>query len=132
MANFKYVTKGKDGKTNKGIAEAPSKEEAIRSLRAKEQVIISLEEEKAAVFSAGASRPRKKKIKIDDLIIFTRQLATMVDAGIPLVIVSTEGSERDRDKGLRLGADAYLVKPFDPEMLRQVVADLLAGRAGAG
>lgn len=53
-------------------------------------------------------------------------------AGIPLVIVSTEGSERDRDKGLRLGADAYLVKPFDPEMLRQVVADLLAGRAGAG
>lgn len=49
-------------------------------------------------------------------------------AEIPLVIVSTEGSERDRDKGLRLGADAYLAKPFDPEMLRQVVADLLAGR----
>jgi two-component system chemotaxis response regulator CheY len=52
-------------------------------------------------------------------------------SSIPLVIVSTEGSDRDRDKGLRLGADAYLVKPFDPEMLRQVVTDLLAGaRAG--
>ncbi len=49
-------------------------------------------------------------------------------AEIPLVIVSTEGSERDRDKGLGLGADAYMVKPFDPEMLRQVVVDLLAGR----
>lgn len=49
-------------------------------------------------------------------------------AQIPLVIVSTEGSERDRDKGLGLGADAYMVKPFDPEMLRQVVVDLLAGR----
>ena len=48
-------------------------------------------------------------------------------AEIPLVIVSTDGSERDRDKGLGLGADAYLAKPFDPEMLRQVVADLLAG-----
>ncbi len=45
---------------------------------------------------------------------------------IPLVIVSTEGSERDRDKGLELGADAYLVKPFEPETLRQVVTDLLA------
>jgi two-component system chemotaxis response regulator CheY len=45
---------------------------------------------------------------------------------IPLVIVSTERSERDRDKGLGLGADAYLVKPFDPEALRQVVRDLLA------
>jgi two-component system chemotaxis response regulator CheY len=45
------------------------------------------------------------------------------------VIVSTEGSERDRDKGLGLGADAYLVKPFDPETLRQVVTDLLAGQS---
>jgi two-component system chemotaxis response regulator CheY len=46
--------------------------------------------------------------------------------GIPLLIVSTEGSERDRDKGFELGADAYLVKPFDPEALRQVARDLLA------
>ena len=45
---------------------------------------------------------------------------------IPLVIVSTEGSERDREKGLELGADAYLVKPFEPEHLREVVVDLLA------
>jgi two-component system chemotaxis response regulator CheY len=45
---------------------------------------------------------------------------------IPLVIVSTEGSDRDRDKGLSLGADAYLVKPFDPEELRQITQDLLS------
>ncbi len=45
---------------------------------------------------------------------------------IPLVIVSTEGSERDRDKGLALGAEAYLVKPFDPEELRRIALDLLA------
>ena len=49
---------------------------------------------------------------------------------IPLVIVSTEGSERDRTKGLELGADAYLVKPFDPEELKRLVLDLLS-RAGA-
>ena len=45
---------------------------------------------------------------------------------IPLVIISTESSERDRAKGLELGADAYLVKPFDPEALRQIARDLLA------
>jgi len=49
---------------------------------------------------------------------------------IPLVIVSTEGSERDRDKGLSLGADAYLVKPFDPEALRQIAQNLLEGSHG--
>ena len=49
-------------------------------------------------------------------------------AGIPLVIVSTEGSERDREKGLELGADAYLVKPFDPDELRRLVVELLGQR----
>ena len=49
---------------------------------------------------------------------------------IPLVIVSTEGSERDREKGLSLGANAYLVKPFDPDALRQIAQDLLDGSHG--
>ncbi len=50
---------------------------------------------------------------------------------IPLVIVSTEGSERDRDRGLELGADAYMVKPFEPESLREIARNLLAGARGA-
>ncbi len=53
-------------------------------------------------------------------------------ASIPLIIVSTEGSERDRRKGLGLGADAYLVKPFDPEDLRHMVTGLLADRGARG
>ena len=45
---------------------------------------------------------------------------------IPLIIVSTEGADRDRERGLELGADAYLVKPFEAEYLREVVTDLLS------
>ena len=45
---------------------------------------------------------------------------------IPLIIVSTEGAEKDRARGIELGADAYLVKPFDAENLREVVVDLLS------
>jgi len=51
---------------------------------------------------------------------------------IPLIIVSTEGSERDRDKGMSLGADAYLVKPFDAEDLRRIALELLSRSSGAG
>jgi two-component system chemotaxis response regulator CheY len=58
-----------------------------------------------------------------ELVSFVRNNAAY--RAIPLVIVSTEGSERDRDKGLRLGADAYLVKPFAPETLQQIANDLL-------
>ncbi len=51
---------------------------------------------------------------------------------IPLIIVSTEGSERDRDKGLGLGADAYVVKPFEPDVLREIARDLLTNERSEG
>ncbi len=43
----------------------------------------------------------------------------------PLFIISTEGSQRDREKGLALGANAYLVKPFAPEELQDLVLKYL-------
>lgn len=45
---------------------------------------------------------------------------------IPLIIVSTEGSEKDKQKGLSLGADAYLVKPFHPEQLEELILRFLS------
>ncbi len=44
---------------------------------------------------------------------------------IPLIIITTEGSSRDQERGLKLGADAYLVKPFRPEALQETVTRLL-------
>ena len=60
-----------------------------------------------------------------ELVSFVKNNAAYRE--IPLVIVSTEGSERDRDKGMGLGADAYLVKPFEPEALRGIARRLLEG-----
>ena len=54
-----------------------------------------------------------------ELIRFIRDSA--VHARVPLVIISTDGAERDRDRGLKLGANAYLVKPFAPEALVETV-----------
>ena len=39
----------------------------------------------------------------------------------PLFIISTEGSEVDRNRGLALGASEYLTKPFDPDALLALV-----------
>jgi two-component system chemotaxis response regulator CheY len=58
-----------------------------------------------------------------ELVSFVKSNSSYRD--IPLIIVSTESSERDRDKGLDLGADAYLVKPFEPDELRDLVSALL-------
>lgn len=44
---------------------------------------------------------------------------------IPLIILTTEKSEKDKERGLALGASEYLVKPFDPEELRIAVKKYL-------
>jgi two-component system chemotaxis response regulator CheY len=43
----------------------------------------------------------------------------------PLFIVSTEGSEKDMEKGFALGANEYLVKPFKPEKLQELIGKYL-------
>jgi two-component system chemotaxis response regulator CheY len=44
---------------------------------------------------------------------------------MPIVIVTTEGAEEDRRKGLALGANAYIPKPIQPSELLKTVAALL-------
>lgn len=44
---------------------------------------------------------------------------------IPLLIVSTEKSEEDKKRGMSLGADSYITKPFNPEELQGTIKKLL-------
>ena len=48
-------------------------------------------------------------------------------AKIPLFIISTEGSDKDKEKGLALGANEYLVKPFRPEVLQALIERYIGG-----
>ena len=45
----------------------------------------------------------------------------------PLVIISTQATERDVERGKKLGADAYVPKPFTSESLRAACEKLLNG-----
>ncbi len=44
---------------------------------------------------------------------------------VPIIIVTTEGAEEDRKRGLALGANAYIAKPVQPSDLLKAVASLL-------
>ena len=54
-----------------------------------------------------------------ELIRFVKTNPSLRDT--PLFIVTTEGREKDRDRGLALGAAEYLVKPFSPQSLEGLV-----------
>jgi two-component system, chemotaxis family, chemotaxis protein CheY len=44
----------------------------------------------------------------------------------PVLLMSTQTSDRDRERGLKLGAAGYLAKPFSPEELRDATTRHLA------
>jgi type IV pilus assembly protein PilC len=77
---FIYTATNKDGKTLNGIAEAVDRS-ALVSMLTKQglrPVVVKLESSK------GGKKGRAKKVKLKELVIFTRQLSTMISAGVPL------------------------------------------------
>ncbi|MBK5275484.1 MAG: response regulator [Desulfuromonadales bacterium] len=44
---------------------------------------------------------------------------------VPVIIISTEGSLKDIEKGKRLGANEYLIKPFNPDRLQALISSYL-------
>ncbi|BFU92591.1 MAG: Type IV pilus assembly protein TapC [Nitrospira sp.] len=91
MATFAYVGRTKSGAVKKGELVARSRDEAVDQLRKQSVVVTSLEERAAKEgfklkFGSGVSEK--------DLVVFTRQFGTMINAGLPLIqcleILSTQ------------------------------------------
>lgn len=92
MPAFEYQVKDRAGKTKNGLQEANDVATLVQSLRGEGYIIIRITESKAKTkgvnFSFGKGKKRKGKggsVKLDDLVVFSRQMATLVGAGVPLI-----------------------------------------------
>ena len=86
MPTYKYSARDQEGKNVTGRISAESEAVIIAELRKRSLSILSIAEEKESAFKKSVSKPQGgKKVKPEDLVIFTRQFATMVDAGIPIL-----------------------------------------------
>ncbi len=84
MPTFKYVAKDWDSKTVAGKIVADDEAKVIEELRKRNLTIISIDmakEEGPKKISFGGG----KKVKEEDLVMFSRQLSTMIDSGIPIL-----------------------------------------------
>jgi len=64
-----------------------------------------------------------------DGIEFIRQLQNVESAkGVPVVMITTEGSQTRVMEALSLGAQGYIRKPFTPDQVRAQVVPLLEGK----
>ena len=83
MLTFKYSAKDIHARTVTGKISAENQEAVLEELRKRKLTVISIIALKEG--SSFLTASRGKKVKADDIVIFTRQLATMVDAGIPIL-----------------------------------------------
>src|SRR5438105_7151228 len=122
MPRYTYVALDSRGQESTGLVDANSTNEAIGQLRQAgyfptnvfEEGKASAQEKKAlkqkakAIKSAAPGKEKKgivlfekKTVKPKILMVFTRQLATLIDSGLPLLRALTVLQKQERDKVLK-------------------------------
>lgn len=100
MITFSYQARDMSGRIVSGIQDALNEDNAVTSLMSRGLMVLSLQQK------AAATKTRKKTwtVKETDLVLFTRQLSTMIEAGISLVQALTalyDQCDPKRQKSLR-------------------------------
>lgn len=106
MAQFKYTARTRSGEAVNGIVEAVSESAVQESIREKDLILLSITPVQSSQFAAQVKQ-LTTRIKVKDLVIFSRQLAVLITATVPIV------------RALRI-----LAKQTESKTLRQVIEKL--------
>jgi type IV pilus assembly protein PilC len=82
MPTFTYSARNVTGALQQGEVEVPTREEVVGFLRKQKLIPVKIEQKKS---SLNLSLTIGTGIKTRDIVIFTRQFATMINSGLPLV-----------------------------------------------
>ncbi len=110
MPTFAYTARSLNGELKSATLEAPSRDDVVAQLRRQRLIVVKIDEEK--------KRKRHGKVKTKDIVIFTRQFSTMINAGLPLVQALDILSKQSENPALQ-------------EITRQVVYDVESGNTVA-
>ncbi|HEX6816204.1 MAG TPA: type II secretion system F family protein [Gemmatimonadaceae bacterium] len=110
MPTFAYTARTLGGELKTATMDAASRDEVVAQLRRQKLIVVKIDEEKA--------KKRMGRIKTRDIVIFTRQFATMINAGLPLVQALDILSKQSENKALQ-------------DVTRQVVYDVESGHTVA-
>ena len=115
MPSFTYTARALNGDLRTATIDAPSRDEVMAQLKRQRLNVVKIDEAAAAKKKAGG------KISMRDIVIFTRQFSTMINAGLPLVQALDILSKQSENKALKDVTNAVV---FDVES-GHTVADAL-------
>ncbi len=109
MAQFVYEARSADGKKIDGSIKAADRNAALDQIKKKNLTVVQLTEEtglaaKRTIFG----RPPRARVRTKDICILTRQLSTMISAGIPLLESLEILCEQASDPGFRRVMDRII------------------------
>ena len=110
MPTFAYTARTLSGELKSATLDAASRDDVVAQLRRQKLIVVKVDEEQKKK-SGG-------KIKMKDIVIFTRQFSTMINSGLPLVQALDILSKQSESKALQ-------------EVTRQVVYDVESGHTVA-
>ena len=96
MPMYEYTARNATGQIQKGQLEAQSPEEVNAHLRKNRMMLVSVRQAPKGISFGG-----KARIKTRDTVIFTRQFATMINAGLPLVQSLTILAQQTENQSLK-------------------------------
>lgn len=114
MVEFSYTARDEKGSSVTGKITAPSKDIAAEQLRARGLTSPLIKSSKATGGKMEIKLPGSGKVKSKALVVFTRQFATMISAGVPMLKCLTTLREQTSSPALK-------------EVLEKVVADVQGG-----
>ncbi|MEI6351589.1 MAG: type II secretion system F family protein [Verrucomicrobiota bacterium] len=120
MITYAYQARDTQGKTVSGVAEAINEENAISTLMGRGLMVLSIEQR-----AIKRTSTRVGKVNDTDLVLFTRQLATMVDAGLPLVTALTalfEQCDPRKQAGLKYVVGEILARVQQGDTFNEAIA----------
>jgi len=100
MATFEYKARDRSGKLASGVAEAETEDQVVSNLRRQGYVVSSVALKhsrlpKLAIFEKLGG------VKAQDVAMFTRQLSTLIDAGVPIITSLRSINEQTENAFLR-------------------------------
>lgn len=87
MPNYKYLARTREGKPEEGFMEAQNEDELLGVLQSRGLTVVTFKEAKEEEVKVVSKKRRRmhRGVKLDDLITFSRQLTTLLNAGVTLL-----------------------------------------------
>jgi type II secretory pathway component PulF len=103
---YRYHIRSKEGTPLEGVVDAPSEAAAVAALHERGYVVLSLEVARKGILEGGDIMQFFNKPKARDVVVFTRQMSTLIEADVPLAEgMRTLAQQTDNPAFARVVAD---------------------------